>query len=80
MVSERLGHANVRITLETYAHVIKTMQESAVQKLDLLYNNLSTDTVDNKVIDAEYCEERGQATGQAITEKSITKYETITRL
>lgn len=79
VVSERLGHANVRITLETYAHVIKTMQESAVQKLDLLYNNLSTDTVDNKVIDAEYCEERGQATGQAITEKSITKYETITQ-
>lgn len=74
VVSERLGHASVRITLETYAHVIKTMQESAVQKLDLLYNNLSDASAENSVIDATYYEDAGQATGQAITEKSIVKF------
>ena len=32
IVSERLGHANVKITLETYAHVIPGMQEEATEK------------------------------------------------
>ena len=34
VVSERLGHANIRITLDTYAHVLKTMQAEAVSALD----------------------------------------------
>lgn len=38
VVSERLGHSNIRITLDTYAHVIKTMQTVAVQKLDDIYS------------------------------------------
>jgi integrase len=28
-VSERLGHANITITLQVYAHVLPTMQKSA---------------------------------------------------
>lgn len=32
IVSERLRHANVKITLETYAHVIPGMQEEATEK------------------------------------------------
>jgi len=38
VVSERLGHSNCRITLDTYAHVLRTMQEKAVDALDDLYN------------------------------------------
>ena len=36
VVSERLGHANIKITLDTYAHVLPTMQRAAAEKLDQL--------------------------------------------
>ena len=38
VVSERLGHANIRITLDTYAHVLKTMQGEAVTVLDKIHD------------------------------------------
>jgi len=31
IVQERLGHANIRITLDTYSHVLPDMQESAAE-------------------------------------------------
>jgi len=34
VASERLGHARVGITLDTYSHVIGTMQDSATSALD----------------------------------------------
>jgi len=37
VVSERLGHANVHITLDTYSHVLPTMQKGAARKLDKLF-------------------------------------------
>lgn len=33
VVSERLGHASITITLDTYSHVIPSLQEQAVDKL-----------------------------------------------
>lgn len=33
MVSERLGHATVQLTLDTYSHVLPTMQKRASDKL-----------------------------------------------
>ena len=40
VVSERLGHASVKITLDTYSHVLPTMQREATEKLgNLLYEN-----------------------------------------
>ena len=33
VVQERLGHANIRMTLDTYSHVIPSMQKKAVKKL-----------------------------------------------
>ena len=36
VVSERLGHANIRITLDTYAHVLPTMQKGAADRLQKL--------------------------------------------
>jgi integrase len=35
IVSERLGHSTVGITLDTYSHVLPGMQEEAARKLDL---------------------------------------------
>jgi integrase len=34
VVSERLGHASVKITLDTYSHVLPGMQAGAASKLD----------------------------------------------
>ncbi len=40
IVSERLGHASVTLTLDTYSHVLPDMQESAAAKLEgLLYDS-----------------------------------------
>ena len=37
VVSERLGHASVGITLDTYSHVLPTMQAEAVRAFDRLF-------------------------------------------
>jgi integrase len=37
IVSERLGHASVGITLDTYSHVLPAMQEEAVRAFDALF-------------------------------------------
>jgi hypothetical protein len=42
VVSERLGHASVVLTLDTYSHVLPTMQEAASQKLErILFGSVS---------------------------------------
>ncbi len=39
VVQERLGHASITITLDTYSHVLPNMQDEAVQKLRVLMGN-----------------------------------------
>jgi len=40
VVSERLGHSSIAITLDTYSHVLPTMQEDAARRLnDVLGQN-----------------------------------------
>jgi integrase len=34
VVQERLGHSQISLTLDTYSHVLPSMQEDAAQKLD----------------------------------------------
>ncbi len=34
IVSERLGHASISITLDTYSHVLPGLQEAAAEKFD----------------------------------------------
>lgn len=36
VVSERLGHSDVGITVDTYSHVLPTLQEQAVEGLEKL--------------------------------------------
>ncbi|MFV2048555.1 tyrosine-type recombinase/integrase [Metabacillus sp. YM-086] len=40
VVSERLGHSNIRVTLDTYSHVLPTMQDEAANKLDGITDNI----------------------------------------
>jgi integrase len=38
VVQERLGHANITITLDTYSHVLQGLQEDAAAKVaDLVF-------------------------------------------
>jgi integrase len=37
VVSERLGHASITQTADTYSHVLRTMQRAAVDKLDAMF-------------------------------------------
>ncbi|WP_221930177.1 hypothetical protein [Melghirimyces algeriensis] len=41
VVSERLGHSNVGITLDTYSHVLPDMQKSLAQNFDLFIKAIS---------------------------------------
>ena len=34
VVSEMLGHATIAVTLDTYSHVLPTMQESAAKAME----------------------------------------------
>lgn len=36
VVSERLGHASITLTLDTYSHVLPTMQEKATERLEAM--------------------------------------------
>ncbi len=48
IVSERLGHSSIVITLDTYSHVSTGLQEAAALKFDELVNNPSPNGLDNK--------------------------------
>ena len=40
--SERLGHASIKVTLDTYAHVLPSMQKAAADRIsDCLANRLN---------------------------------------
>ncbi len=38
VVSERLGHANIGITLDIYSHVLPGLQEAAAGKFDRIFD------------------------------------------
>jgi len=39
VVMEMLGHSQINLTMNTYSHVIPTMQREAAAKLDALLSN-----------------------------------------
>ena len=41
VVSEMLGHASIAITLNTYAHVLPDMQDSAVEAMEAVLGTFS---------------------------------------
>jgi integrase len=41
VVSERLGHSNIKMTLDTYSHVLPNMQEEAANQIDVLLTELN---------------------------------------
>lgn len=43
-MQEILGHSSVKLTLDTYSHVLPGMQESAVEQIDALLNKFGDAT------------------------------------
>ncbi len=43
VVQERLGHSQISVTLDTYSHVLPTLQKEAAQKIDDVLRSESTD-------------------------------------
>jgi integrase len=43
VVSERLGHSSIVMTLDTYSHVLPSMQQAATEKLEkMLFSKAGT--------------------------------------
>ncbi|HEY5158549.1 MAG TPA: site-specific integrase [Anaerolineales bacterium] len=49
IVQERLGHADISMTLNIYSHVLPSMQEDAAEKLDELLNPIDVSDVIKQV-------------------------------
>ena len=51
VVSERLGHSTIVLTLDTYSHVLPTLQQGATSRLEkMLYNSEPVQESDTPVI------------------------------
>jgi len=50
VVSERLGHANIGITLDIYSHVLPGLQEAAAEKFDRIFEVDETENSEPSVI------------------------------
>ena len=53
VVSERLGHASITLTLDVYSHVLPDMQKAATDKLEnILFKRTGTLLADNTEMDS----------------------------
>jgi len=48
IVSERLGHATVAFTLDTYSHVVPGLQEAAARVFDQALDNTLAHSIDKR--------------------------------
>jgi len=49
VVHERLGHADISLKLNTYSHVLPSMQEEAAEKMDELFTLTEVSDELNKI-------------------------------
>jgi len=54
VVQERLGHASIQITLDTYSHVAPGLQEAAAAQFDKLVSPRYNNTGKNKPVENHY--------------------------
>jgi integrase len=54
IVQERLGHASIQMTLDTYSHVAPDLQEAATESFDKLVSPKYNDTLENEFIEKHY--------------------------
>ncbi len=54
IVQERLGHASIQITLDTYSHVAPGLQEAAAAQFDKLVSPKYNNTSENEPVEKHY--------------------------
>ena len=54
IVQERLGHASIQITLDTYSHVAPGIQEAAAAQFDKLVSTRYNNTGENEPVEKYY--------------------------
>ena len=54
IVQERLGHASIQITLDTYSHVSPGLPEAAAAQFDKLVSPKYTNTSENEPVEKLY--------------------------
>ncbi len=54
IVQERLGHASIAITLDTYSHVTPGLQEAAAAQFDKLVSPKYNNTTENEPVEKYY--------------------------
>jgi len=54
IVQERLGHASIQITLDTYSHVTPGLQEAAAKSFEKLVSPSYNDLVENEAVENHY--------------------------
>lgn len=52
IVQERLGHANIAITLDTYSHVAPGLQEAAAKRFDEAFTNKYNDDAEDEAVES----------------------------
>jgi integrase len=51
VVSERLGHAGIEITLNTYSHVLPTMQKRAAERMNGFFVQMDSQNGSTAVVE-----------------------------
>jgi integrase len=54
IVQERLGHASVQVTLDTYSHVAPGLQEATAESFDNLVSSKYNVTYENEPVEEPY--------------------------
>jgi integrase len=54
IVQERLGHASIQVTLDTYSHVAPGLQEAAPESFDKLMAPKYNVTYENEPVEEHY--------------------------
>ena len=54
VVQERLGHASIQITLDTYSHVAPGLQQAAAEGFDKLVSPMYNNTSKNESVENHY--------------------------
>jgi len=72
IVSERLGHASVSITLDTYSHVLPGLQKAAAERFDQVLSGVEEGRGSNPVADAPDAE--AENTSRKLALKLIQSY------
>ena len=50
IVAERLGHSSAKMTLDTYAHAVPTLQRGSAERMDTLLNAIVDTSVDTREV------------------------------